>query len=180
MINRNQQKKQKELFYATEAARFLKQDWIIIEKEDEENYPDLVIEQRDTTFGLEVTQYFRDYGLHRKGSVSKTKESRNLSKLLNLASDYYMISNIPVMIYFNGSLFKDNFVPKKLADLANALNPKEQVEYVFQSGLKVYIQRLTEGFGEYKKWQLVNDRGGVVRRISKKNFKKSFNLKQKS
>lgn len=170
MADINQKKKKNELFYASEAAKCLKEDWNIFEKYDEENYPDFVVEHENICFGLEVTQYFRDFGEFRKGSAVKAHEVKNNTRLIDLASEYYEISDIPLMVRFYGIFFTDESIPNKLAELAKIINQGDRAEYIFKNGLKAYVQRLSDEFTHYNRWQLLNDRGGWVHRIPKENI----------
>jgi hypothetical protein len=160
--------KQRERFYAKEAARLLGRQWDFGNGDSER--PDFIVTEDGRQFGLEVTQVFiGEQGA--TGSVMKAEESKKQRALDNLRRQYEALENIPLSVKFVGTIEAmgaDNLATVIPALLAHDL-PSKPVGYRFvhdttvahpaRSRLRVHV---TKAFRA--EWTNMADRAGFVDR----------------
>lgn len=150
--------KKEEAFYASCLANKLKEEWAVVDSENEEEWPDLLVKTGDSEFGLEVRSLFKDENVG-VGSPLKRKESLNINFLRRLKNEYYKICNIPVTLRVLG-----NFTNNDICDIAEIVKAEvdkidvmQQVRLEYRPLDVIYITRLPEEFVQYGRWDNVGD-----------------------
>lgn len=171
-MHTNLQKKVGEKFYAEKAAELLRESWAVEFPEDEINWPDLIVTTASENFGLEVRRIFSD---EKKtgGSPKKEDEQNRQEKVKKLADDFYAKSNFTIKVDFLGNIDQDDKLLNAIIDVAQRLLEFEQERIEAYDNCVVYVTKLPDQFGQYKRWTYVSDKVGWVRNIDA-NFIEKF------
>ena len=170
-----------ELFYAEQFANIMNYKWNIIVPEDEQNYPDLLIDTHNSMFGLEVRELFVDEGFE-NGSKLKNKEQTNINVLQELASKYYENSKKPIYVKIFGKVDSNNFDKVLMVLLNSKVNQNQVVseKLITNFGLlTVNITGLTEEFSNYSYWQNISDNIGIIKSSNLDYVEEVIKLKSK-
>ena len=178
--------KQSEKLLAKLLSEKLKLNWKIYIPPDEFDWPDLIIEDDNDEFGLEVREYYIDEC--EKGSYKRSCESNHRKLIQNLAKEYYQKKRRPIKVDFLGYLNHKN--KSQILDELLTINPKNwkvsESEIVFdRNSLKLFISGLPSKFENYSYWKCINDHVGVVdlnpqQKINQIVFEKASNLNKYS
>lgn len=178
-MTRNCQK-QLEIGFAEYASNLLKEDWGIEQPSNETEWPDLVINHNEQSFGLEVRSIFLDE--KSSGSLLKKNESHRKNLLKKLSRMYYEISDIPLAINIAGELRKE-LLTEILSQITKAvvlLNDYERKHVTTNNReTKIYLHRLPDKIGKYEFWKYIGDNVGWVSRLSSEDIQKFVNEKEK-
>lgn len=157
-------KKQRERFWAEQAARHLGAAWLF---GNDREIPDFLVTEGDVQFGLEVTELFK--GLQGPyGSTARREESLIQRSLNDLRRVYESFVDIPLTVKFVGNMEDDNLgtvVPALIAhDLASkpigySFVHDTSTAHPHRTPLRVHV---TKGFRP--DWYSINDRVGFVER----------------
>jgi hypothetical protein len=155
--------KNRERFYAEQAARLLGKMWDL--GDDDRENPDFVVTEGGEKFGLEVTEVFigpqDDAGSALKASESKTQRAVNA-----LQREYESKANVPLIVKFVGQMDADNLATVVPALVAHDLPSKPTcyyfvhdttVEHPARTRLRVHVTKALR-----PDWYSVNDRAGFV------------------
>ncbi len=166
-------KKRFEIMYAEKAGELLRETWKVEPAPNEANWPDLIVKTESEKFGLEVKEVYLDES--RKGSRSRADESNNLKNIEKLAEDYYDTKSSPINAHFLGEIMghHDQLLKaiKREVTLLSELERRKMRPY---TGCIIYLQRLPNHFGQYKRWDFVSDRLGFVSNIDKEDLQKAI------
>ncbi len=92
--------KVEERLYAECAIALMGKEWHIHDSPDEINWPDLLVNDGNQDFGLEVRKLYTDEGTD--GSPKRAAESRRAKQLQKAAMVYYQDNSIPVQVKIYG------------------------------------------------------------------------------
>ena len=168
--------KNHEVIYATKAGGLLGETWNVEPSPDEANYPDLIVTIGLVKFGLEVREIYLDEPMEdstklkikkRPGSGSKKREAKNRENIKKLADDYYKANCLSIKVDFLGDISHPDQLLKAIIDEAPQLSEFEQKRIVPYNGCVIYIRKLPEQLGKYKRWNYVSDKVGWVSSIDK-------------
>lgn len=157
-------KKEKERFWAEQAARHLSAAWTL---DSDREAPDFVVTDGDAQFGLEVTELFVGHQGH-GGSIAKARESLTQRSVNELRREYEAISSIPLVVKFVGNMEVDNLRTVVPALVAHDLPSKPigyrfvhdtTVDHPLRAPLRVHVTKALR-----PDWFSINDRVGFVER----------------
>ena len=156
-----------EIMYAKKAGELLDESWEVEPSPNEVSYPDLIVTAESGKFGLEVSEVYLDESS--KGSTKKAYEKNNLKNIKNLASTYYKTTGSSINVKFLGdcNIGRNNQLLNAIIGEVKHLSEFEQKRIEPYNGCAIYIRRLPDQLGEYKKWSYVSDRVGWVSNIDK-------------
>ena len=175
-----QSQKNEEMHFAKKASELLAVEWDIEESPSEKDWPDLIVSSNGEKFGLEVRSIFKDE--FESGSALRKKESFRNSCLKDLAEKYYEITDIPISLKINGDIGKEHIgnISEFLKTNVAGLEEKEQLNVVYkESGVKFYLQRLPNDFGQYSWWLNVSDYVGWVSKFKNEILENAISSKEK-
>lgn len=153
-------KKDIEIYFAKTTAKLLDKLWDVRASEDEGDWPDLIVKTKLKEFGLEVREIYIDE--LRKGSEKKGLEAKSRSVIKQLANSYYKSSKIPIKVENRGDISRLENLLDAIKEAVPALERDERKELIIYNGCVVYIQRLPNSFGEYRRWSYLSDTNGWV------------------
>lgn len=156
-----QVQKDREQFFAEEAARSLGKAWSF-DKSSER--PDFLVSEAGHRFGLEVTDVFM--GSQTSGGSSMRASESKTQKVVNaMQRTYETAADAPLHVRFVGIMDADNMAKVLPALLAEDF-PSKPVAFqtVIDIGTKLRVH-VTKGFRP--NWYSVNDRVGFVDRNPK-------------
>jgi hypothetical protein len=156
--------KEREKAYASQLARTLECEWFIDFPPDELEWPDLVVNEGEHRFGIEIREITKDKET-RKGSVRRANESLNNKKVQKLAGRYYEKSNIPLKIGILGNIDNEDEILGTLLEFVSDSDDWSNLRIETKNGSIIYATRLPAEIGIYKRWEYVDDRVGWVREI---------------
>jgi len=153
--------------------------WCIKESPTEKEWPDLLVNDGDLDFGLEVRNLFLDEGV--KGSSKRTAESIRVKQLQKAADTYYQNNRIAVNVKICGSPGEPTKLAQDIASVVASLQLWQQKKICLDTGRRMYVSRLPDECGEYKRWVLLSDAVGWVgyadpAMVQQAVIKKSVNL----
>lgn len=157
--------KEREKIYASQLAKILACEWSIDFPPDELEWPDLVVQDGEHRFGIEIREITKDKET-RKGSTRRANESLNNKKIQELAGRYYEKSNIPLRVGILGNLGNEIEIVEALLEFVNDSDDWSTLRKETKNGSIVYATRLPEEIGIYKRWKYVDDRVGWVREVN--------------
>ena len=155
--------KNRERFYAEEAARLLGKMWDL--GDDDRENPDFLVTEGGEKFGLEVTEVFIG-PQGNAGSALKTNESKTQRAVNALQREYESKANVPLIVKFVGQMDADNLATVVPALVAHDLSSKPtcyyfvhdtSVEHPARTRLRVHVTKALR-----PDWYSVNDRAGFV------------------
>lgn len=154
-------------------------NWIVAIPENEQKYPDLVIETHDIIFGLEVREMFKDEVLS-KGSNLKKTEQNNIRIMQELSYRYYEKSKKPILVKIYGKITSHCF-DKILDILFNcSVNQNENISKYLptDNGLvSIHITGLPSKFRSYSDWQNISDNFGFVKSLDTNSIEEIISIK---
>jgi hypothetical protein len=152
-----------EMIYAKKAGDLLDEPWKIEPSPDEVSWPDLIVTTDSGKFGLEVRELYFDESS--KGSKKKATEKYNIKTICNLADSYYKATYSSIKVNFLGNIGHHDQLLGSLIQAVEQLYEFEQIRLEPYDGCVIYIQRLPDQLGEYKRWNYVSDMVGGVRQM---------------
>lgn len=154
-----------EMIYAKKTGELLGETWNVEPSPDEVSWPDLIVTTEAEKFGLEVREIYLDESS--KGSTKKAKEKNNLKNIKKLADAYYNANRISIKADLLGNIGQQNQLLDAITRVVPRLSEFEQKRIEPYSGCVVYIRRLPDQLGEYKRWNYVSDKVGWVSNMDK-------------
>lgn len=173
-----QQQKELELIYARKAGDLLNESWKVESSPDEVSWPDLIVTTESGKFGLEVREIYLDESA--KGSDKKANEKNNLKKIKKLADSYYKANCSSIKADLLGDISHHDELMNVIICEAPQLSEFEQRRIEPYSDCVVYIRKLPDRLGEYKRWRYVSDKLSWVSNIDKVLIDKAINGKAKN
>ena len=159
-----QKQKDLEKKFAEKAGELIGEQWQIACSPNETEWPDLIVEIDSEKFGLEVREVYFDES--NKGSRKKACEVKNSKIISSLADCYYRHSLIPIKVDFLGEItYLDKRTVATIVKKVNQLSEMEQKRVEICKNSVVYILRLPDNFGEYKRWRYVSDKVGFIKKF---------------
>lgn len=174
-----QSQKNEEIHYAQKASELLNEFWSIEESPDEVHWPDLMISNEESKFGLEVRNIFKDEGT--SGSYMKEIESIRINRLKALSILYYSQSVIPISLKIRGDIQKNEIseVVEFIQSKVEIIKELEQYESVVPNvEVKIYIRRLPEELAGYNRWQNISDYVGWVSKLTPDVIERAIKAKE--
>jgi hypothetical protein len=160
-----QHQKSLELIYAQKAGLLLNESWDVAPSPDEVSWPDLMVTTESGNFGLEVREIYLDESS--KGSTKKANEKNNLKNIQKLANAYYKSNCSAIRVNLLGDIGHHDKLLSSITKEAPQLSEFEQKRIEPYNGCVIYVWRLPDQLGEYKRWNYVSDKVGFVRNIDK-------------
>lgn len=157
--------KDDEKIYAEKTSELLHESWKVEPSPGEVGWPDLIVTTESERFGLEVREIYLDESS--RGSTKKANEQNNLQKINKLAKDYYKKTRSSIMVDFLGDIRHHNQLLNTIISEVGQLSESEQKRIEPYRGCEIYILRLPDHLGEYKRWNYISDKVGWVRNIDK-------------
>ena len=156
--------KQREMMHADQLMRSLGCNWVIQCSTDEIEWPDLVIQDKEHKFGLEIREITKG-SEGKKGNKLRANESNNKKIIQKLINDYDSNSNTPLKVNIVQKL--DNVLEIVDALIAFSYTAKS---YDFKkiktlNGSIINVTCLPPEIGIYKDWKYIPDRVGFVKNI---------------
>jgi hypothetical protein len=131
---------------------------------------DSIIYSTHRTFGIEVTQIFKDEST--KGSSKKAVESHRDKFLKKLTQEYYDQGGHPILVKLWIYTFPDQSDAERLLHRLHESVPPEawdRAEFCFEAGnnkiAEFFITRLPDSTGRYTRWTCMNNAIGWVRNL---------------
>ncbi|MEW5949152.1 MAG: hypothetical protein AB1711_07040 [Thermodesulfobacteriota bacterium] len=155
-----------EIIYAKKTGELLDELWEVEPSPDEVSWPDLIVTTKLGKFGLEVRELYLDESS--KGSAKKAIENNNMKNINKLANAYYKTTYYPIKADFLGDIGRHDQILNTLIRGVEQLSEFEQKRLEPYNGCVIYIQRLPDQLGEYKRWNYVSDKVGWVSKIDQK------------
>ena len=161
----------------------LKESWAVAPSPDEVSWPDLIVTTELGKFGLEVREIYLDESS--KGSTKKANEKNNLKNIQKLADVYYKSNGSAIRVNLLGYIGHHDKLLSSITKEASQLSEFEQKRIEPYNGCVIYVLRLSDQLGEYKRWNYVSDQVGFVPPINKDIierviFEKAKNLQKYS
>jgi hypothetical protein len=156
-----QSQKDREQFFAEEAARSLGKTWSFDQSSER---PDFIVSEAGDRFGLEVTDVFMGSQAS-GGSSMKASEAKTQKVVDAMQRAYKVAADVPLHVRFVGNMDADNIAKVLPALVAedSAETPGLKTVIDTGSGLRVHV---TKGFRS--NWYSVNDREGAELAIYQK------------
>lgn len=154
-----------EMFYAKKTGELLGASWEVEPSPDEVSWPDLIVKTKLEQFGLEVREIYLEESS--KGSTKKANEKNNLGNIKNLACAYYKKKFPSIKVDLLGDMSHRDQLLDAIIREALRLSEFEQRRIEPYDGCVIYILRLPNQLGEYKRWNYVSDKVGWVSNIDK-------------
>lgn len=167
-----------ELIYAKKAGELLDEAWKVEPSPDEVSWPDLIVTTELGNFGLEVSEIYLDASNY--GSTQKANEKKNLQTIQKLADNYYNTNCSSIKADFLGDISHHDNLLNAIRRAVPRLSESEQKRIAPYRGSVIYIRRLPDRLGAYKKWNYVSDKGGWVSNIDKVIIERAIARKAKN
>ena len=150
---------------------------------EERESPDFIIGSGSQSFGVEVTQIFKDRS--RRGSKIKKDEAQREKFLIELAKEFYHRGGRPIALK---SLILDLPNPSMTQGLLqNLVNESHHlqlwersklcIESAFKKYAEFYITRLPDIIGEYSRWICMDNMIGWIQSLDKVLLEKTIQEK---
>lgn len=163
--------------YAKKAGDLLGESWKLRPSPNEVSWPDLLVTTEREEFGLEVREIYLDEA--KKGSIKKANENNNLKIIQELANSYYKSNPLPIEVRLLGDITNFDQILYTITNNVLRLSIFEQKRIEPYSGCIVYIQRIPDQLGEYKRWDYISDKVGWVSNVDKEVIDRAIALKAK-
>jgi hypothetical protein len=160
-----QHQKNLELIFAKEAGVLLGESWKVEPSPDEVSWPDLMVTTELGKFGLEVREIYLDESS--TGSTKKANENKNLKKIQKLADAYYKANCCSIKADLLGDIGHHDKLLNAIVKEVTQLSEFELKRIEPYDGCVIYVRRLPDQIGEYKRWNYVSDKVGWVSGIDK-------------
>lgn len=144
--------KDRELYFASALARVLDVSWKIESAPSELEWPDLVVDDGWTNFGLEVKEVMREAD-GRKGSRQKSEEAKRDRQIQAVADLYYQASDIPLSVSFVGDIQESGLVKESLLDFARTSGVGDRARLDMGPLSSVHVARLRDHLAGYRRWK---------------------------
>ena len=138
----------------------LGEEWGIEEPENEQDWPDLVVNGDGGAFGLEIRKVYSDEGL--RGSPKRGAESQRARALKDAADAYYAEGAPSIRVQFYGHPPDPSRLAEQLAGLAPSLKIWENTRVPLDDERWMYVCRLPTACGSYHRWASISDSVGWV------------------
>jgi len=171
-------KKSIEMFYAKKTGELLGESWEVEPSPNEVSWPDLIVTTELGKFGLEVREIYPDESIN--GSTKKANEKNNLNSIKNLADAYYKTSRSSINVKISGDIGHHDRLLNAIIKEVPKLSEFEKKRIEPYNDCIIYIRRLPNQIGEYKKWEYMSDRVGFVSSIDKESIGRSISEKAKN
>lgn len=158
-------KKSLEMIYAKKTGELLGESWKVEPSPDEVSWPDLIVTTELGKFGLEVREIYLDESS--KGSDNKAIEKNKSKNIINLANAYYKVNCHSIKVDLLGDVGRHDQLLDAITREVPHLSEFEQKRIEPYNGCVIYVRRLPDQLGEYKRWNYVSDKVGWVRNIDK-------------
>lgn len=160
-------KHQKELekIYAMKAGELLDETWNVEPSPDEASWPDPIVTTELGKFGVEVREIYLDESI--KGSTRKANEKNNLKNIKKSADAYYKVNCSSIKADLLGNIEHHDRLLKAIIAEVPQLSEFEQKRIEPYSGCVIYIRKLPDQLGEYKRWNYVSDKVSWVSNMDK-------------
>jgi len=162
--------KQIERLYLNSFLKSVGWEYSKIEPGEPGESPDFIIYSTHRTFGIEVTQIFKDKP--RKGSRKKAIESGRNRFLKKLAQEYYDQGGRPILLKVWMYTLPDQSDTERLLHRLHESVPPEPWDHAkvcFEAGnnkvAEFFITRLPDSTGRYARWTCMNNTIGWVRNL---------------
>jgi len=150
---------------------------------EEGESPDFIVKSESQSFGVEVTQIFKDSS--QRGSKLKEDESQRGKFLIKLAKEYYRRGGHPIalkgMIFDLPNQSMTQELLQKLINESHCHQPWERSQLCIESDNKkyaeFYITRLPDLIGHYDRWICMNNTIGWVQNLDKVLLEKTIQEK---
>ena len=167
-----------ELIYAKKTGELLGESWKVEPSPDEVSWPDLIVTTELGKFGLEVREIYLDESS--KGSTKKANEKNNLKNIKKLADAYYKINCTSIKADLLGDIGHHDKLLNAIIRGVPQLSEFEQKRIEPYNGCVIYVRRLPDQLGEYKRWNYVSDKVGWVSNIDKDLIDRAIDEKAKN
>lgn len=155
-----------EIIYAEKTGELLDELWEVEPSPEEASWPDLIVTTELREFGLEVRELYLDES--NRESAKKAIENNNMKNINNLANAYYKTTRSSIKADFLGDIGHHDQLFNVLTREVKQLSEFEQKRLEPYNGCIIYILRLPDRLGEYKRWNYVSDKVGWVSKIDQK------------
>lgn len=166
-----------ELIYARKTGELLDESWKVEPSPDEVSWPDLIVTTKLEKFGLEVREIYHDESS--KGSTKKANEKNNLKKIKELADSYYKVNGSSVKADLLGDIGHHDKLLNTIIREVPQLSEFEQKRIEPYNDCIIYVRRFPDQLGEYKRWNYVSDKVGLVSNIDKDLIERVIDEKAK-
>ncbi len=171
--------KNKELIFAHQMANALGQAWDIASSPNEREWPDLIVTDGRSKFGLEVREFTKDRESN-EGSKLRKLESNNSLWMRQLVSQYYSHSTRPIKVEILGKLeSRDDILPMLFKFSKTAHEWQHQCLKLGTKAI-IHITKLPDQFSRYDHWKYISDRTGWVRKMCVNDLKPMIASKEKN
>lgn len=127
---------------------------------------------------MEVREIYPDESI--RGSTRKTNERNNIENIKKLSDAYYKQNCASIKADLLGDIGdQDRLLDAIIAEVPK-LSEFEQKLIEPYRGCVIYIRKLSDHLGEYKKWRYVSDKVGWVRNIDKQLLERAIAEKAKN
>jgi hypothetical protein len=159
-MTRRRQKEEERLF-AQRVIAILGETWTIQEPPNEREWPDLLVETTTGRFGLEIRKLYGDE--ESQGSRKRAAESSHVQQLNQVATRYYKSGAPPARVQFWGSPDDPVSLASDLVAMVPSMQIWEQKKCSYDDNQRLlYVCRLPNECGEYRRWEVVSDAVGWV------------------
>lgn len=147
--------------------------WRISIPPNEVEWPDLIIEDENGKFGLEVRDYYIDEG--ERGSIKKTRESQNQKIIDAIEKEYSKNNPYSLKVDFVGEI--NDYLFDDIQEFLKSLSLNVWENKVIripnaESNLSIYITRIPDNLNSNFTWRCINDHAGFVDQNPVKNINK--------
>ncbi len=177
-IMTTQHQKSLELIYAKKTGELLVESWKVEPSPDEVSWPDLIVTTELEKFGLEVREIYLDESS--RGSTKKADEKNNLKNIKKLADAYYKANCSSIKADLLGDIGHHDKLLNAITKEVPQLSEFEQKRIEPYNGCVIYVRRLPDQLGEYKRWNYVSNKVGWVSNIDKDLVDRAINGKAKN
>lgn len=171
--------KEIEKYFVEQFAIQMNYDWNVIIPENEQKYPDLLIETANNTFGLEVRELFKDE-IFSKGSNLKKTEQSNIRTMQNLSYRYYKKSKRPILVKIYGKIASYNIDIILDILIDSKVNEYENISKYLPTSdglVSIHITGLPSKFESYSDWQNISDNIGFVKLLNTNSIEEIIRIK---
>ena len=164
-----------ERLYAQHVGTLMGKTWAIQNPPAEDEWPDLLANDGDQGFGLEVRELYPDEGVN--GSSKRTAEVKRVKQLQKAADVYYQDNSTAVQVKICGAPGDPNKLSQDIAGSVASLSLWQHKKLYLDDGRWMYVRRLPDECGAYKKWVVLSDTVGWVGYVDPVMVQKVINIK---
>ena len=167
--------KAEEILYAQCAGVLMESAWNINNPPNEEEWPDLLVNDGGQNFGLEVRKLYPDEGY--RGSSKRAGEGERARQLKEAADIYYQEYPISVQVKIYGTPGDPNKFVEDIAGSIASLHLWQPKKIDLDDERWMYLCRLPDECGAYKRWTVLSDIVGWVGHIDSAVVQQAINKK---